>query len=195
MTAQTFQLDLAALTPDEQVARLKEQFVALRGQDAVVRARVGALPVRQYISMLERGYRVMLEGHGDFFLLVLYPDGSTPRTGLRGAHSVVSHQDGRVYSNTTGNRVAVIDGSSRQVMKHIGVGDDPSHLELSHDGRRLYVANSGSNTVTILDTTSDQVIATAATGRRPLLPCPAPDGDYIYLPSGPDKTVTVIGSK
>ena len=111
------------MTPDQQVARLKEQYLALRGQDAVVRARVGALPVRPYISMLERGYRVMLECGGDSFSLLLYPDGSTPRLGLRGAHSVVGHRDGRVYSNTTDNRVAVIDGSTRQVIKHIAVGE------------------------------------------------------------------------
>ncbi|MGE5219728.1 MAG: beta-propeller fold lactonase family protein [Chloroflexota bacterium] len=174
------------------MARLKEQFVALRGHNGVVRARVGALPVRQYISMLERGYRVILERDGNSISLVLSPDGSTPRLGLRGAHSVASHRDGRVYSNTTDDRVAVIDGSTRRVIKHIGVGADPSHLELSHDGRRLYVANSGSSTVTIIDTASDQVIATAATGKRPLLPCVAPDG-CVYLPSGPDRSVTVLG--
>jgi YVTN family beta-propeller protein len=175
--------------------RLKEQYLALCGQNAVVRARVGALPVRQYISMLERGYRVKLERDDDFFSLVLYPDGSTPRLGLRGAHSIVSHRDGRVYTNTTENRVAVIDGATRKVIKHIPVGDDPSHLELSHDDRRLYVANSGSDDVTIIDTVTDQVIATAQTGKRPLLPCVAPNGNSVYLPSGPDRTATVLGAE
>jgi len=193
MAAQTIHLDLAALTPDQQVTRLKEQYLALRGQNVAVRARVDDLPVRQYISMLERGYRVKLERSDDFFSLVLYPDGSPPRLGLRGAHSVVSHRDGRVYANTTENRVAVIDGATRRVLKHTAVGDDPSHLELSHD-RRLYVANSGSDSVTIIDTATDQVIATARTGKRPLLPCVAPDGKSVYLPSGPNRAVTVLGA-
>ena len=149
--------------------------------------------MRQYISLLERGYRVFLERQGDVFSLVLHPDGSTPRLGLRGAHSVVSHRDGRVYTNTTDNRVAVIDASTRQVKKYIRTGDDPSHLELSHDGNRLYIANSGSNDATIVDTINDQVIATAATGKRPLLPCVAADGNAVYLPSGPDRSVTVLG--
>ena len=144
----------------------------------MVRALVGALPVRQYISIAgARLPGLAWNGQGDVFSLVLRPDGSTPRLGLRGAHSVVSHRDGRVYTNTTDNRVAVIDASTRQVKKHIRTGDDPSHLELSHDGNRLYVANSGSNDVTIVDTTNDQVIATAATGKRPLLPCVAADGN------------------
>ncbi len=38
MPVQTVQLDLVPLTPDQQVARLKEQYLALRGQNAVVRA-------------------------------------------------------------------------------------------------------------------------------------------------------------
>src|SRR5512145_2941466 len=186
MSSQTIDIDLAPLTPDQQVARLKEQYVLLRGKGAEVRGRADALPVRQFISLLERGYRVTLEREGESFALVLRPDGSTPRLGLRGAHSVVSHSDGRVYTNTTENRVAVIDASTRRVRKHISTGDEPSHLELSHDGNRLYVANSGSNDVTIVDTTSDQVLATAATGRRPLLPAVAPDGNAVYVPSGPD---------
>ena len=192
MAAQTLHLDLRGRKPDQQVDCLKEQYVALRGTGSVVRAQVEERPVRQYISMLERGYRVTLEREGEATWLVLRPDDSTPRLGLRGAHSVVSHRDGRVYTNTTGNRVAVLDGSTRKVLKHIAVGDDPSHLELSHDGRRLYVANSGSDDVTIIDTVSDRVMATVPTGKRPLLPCVAPDGNAVYLPSGPGRTVTVL---
>ncbi|HET7004458.1 MAG TPA: hypothetical protein VFK65_03135, partial [Candidatus Binatia bacterium] len=143
MSANTVQIDLSSLTPDRQVGELKRQFTLLRGQGAVVRARIGALPVRQYVSMLERGYRVGLEREGENYFLLLRPDGSTPRLGLRGAHSIACHPDGRVYTNTTENRVAVIDGGTRKVLQHVAVGDEPSHLELSHDGRRLYVANSG----------------------------------------------------
>jgi YVTN family beta-propeller protein len=192
MALQTLHLDLRGRKPDQQVDCLKEQYVALRGTGSVVRAQVEERPVRQYISMLERGYRVTLEREDEATWLVLRPDDSTPRLGLRGAHSVVSHRDGRVYTNTTGNRVAVLDGPTRKVLKHIAVGDDPSHLELSHDGRRLYVANSGSDDVTIIDTVSDQVMATVPTGKRPLLPCVAPHGNAVYLPSGPDGTVTVL---
>ena len=65
---------LQMLTPDQQVDRLKEQYVSLRGKGAVVRAHVGELPVRQYISLLERGYRVFLERQGDVF-----SSGTSPR--------------------------------------------------------------------------------------------------------------------
>ena len=188
-----FDLDIRALPPDQQVDCFKEQYRLLRGKGAVVRASLSELPVRQYISLLERGYRVALERDGEDFTLVLQPDASMPRTGLRGAHSVVAHSDGRVYTNTTDDRVAVIDASTRRVVKHIAVGDDPSHLEISRDETRLYVANSGSNDVTVIDTAGDQIRTTTSTGSRPLLPCVGASG-AVYLPSGPDRTVTVIGA-
>jgi YVTN family beta-propeller protein len=183
-------LDLRGQAADQQMAALLEQFRLLRGQNATVRALVDANPARLYVSMLEGGFRVRLEQANGETVLVLRPDGSTPRR-QPGAHSLVVHQDGRVYVNTTDDRVAVLDGASRKVLRHIPVGRDPQHLELSPDHSRLYVANSGSNDVSVIDTRTDAVIATGSTGRRPLLPCVASDGS-LFLPSGPDRTVTAL---
>jgi len=175
------------------MASLLDRFRALQGQRAVVRALVGEAPARVFVSLLEGGYRVRLEGAGAETALVLEPDGSTPRR-QPGAHSLVVHRDGRVYVNTTQDRVAVLDGASRKVLRYIPVGHDPQHLELSPDHSRLYVANSGSNDVSVVDTRTDSVVATGATGRRPLLPCVASDGS-LFLPSGPDETVTALDAE
>ena len=174
MTGGTVQLDLRGLPPAQQVELLKEQYSALRGTGSSVRARVEELPTRPYISLLERGYRVVLERSNEGTTLVLTPDGSTPRLGARGAHSVAFHPSGKLYANTTGNRLAVLDASTRKVTNHIAVGETPSHLELSHDGQRLYVANSGSDDVSIIDTFSDTLTNTVTTGKNPILPCVAP---------------------
>ena len=82
MSSDTVMLDLRALSPDRQVDELKRQYISLRGKHALVRARVGALPVRQYISMLERGYRVGLERDDDGYVLKLWPDGSDAAFGF-----------------------------------------------------------------------------------------------------------------
>lgn len=140
--ANTVHLDLCGLAPERQVGVLREQYKTLKGKGALVRARVEENPARQYISMLESGYRVSLKREDGGTFLLLRPDGSMPRLGLRGAHSVAAHRNGRIYTNTTENRVAVIDASTRKVIKHIVAGEEPSHLELSHDEKRLYVANS-----------------------------------------------------
>lgn len=183
-------LDLRGQPADQQLTALHDRYRELRGQGATIRALIGQNPVRLYVSLLEGGYRVRLERSGADTTLVLRPDGSTPRR-QPGAHSLVVHPDGRVYVNTTDNRVAVIDGSTRRVLRHIGVGKDPQHLELSPDGSRVYVANSGSDDVSVVDTVSDTVVATGSTGRRPLLPCVASDGS-LFLPSGPDETLTAL---
>ena len=47
MASEAYHLDLRGLKPDQQVARLKEQFVSLRGKGAVVRARVGGLRMEE----------------------------------------------------------------------------------------------------------------------------------------------------
>ncbi len=73
MSLQTVDLDFATLTADQQVACLKEQYALLRGKGALVRAHVHDLPVRQYISLLERGYRVGLDQQGGSFPLTLDP--------------------------------------------------------------------------------------------------------------------------
>ncbi len=186
------ELDLRNISPERQSAALREHYAALRGRNALVHARVEERPARLFISLIESGYRVSLEKKDGATFLNLLPDGSTPRLVRGGAHSVVAHRDGRIYTNTTKNRVAVLDGSTRKVTRHIAVGEEPSHLELSHDHRRLYVANSGSNDVTIIDTFTDTVVDTAPAGKRPLLPCVAPESDVVYLPSGPDKTMTIL---
>ncbi len=195
MRTNIVRMDLRGLSVEQQLAALQKQYSALKGNSAEVRALVEDQPARLYISMLETGYRVALERQNGTACLVLRPDGSTARIGIRGAHSVASHPDGRIYTNTTANRVAVIDASTRKLIKHILVGDHPSHLEISGDHRRLYVANSASNDLTIVDTASDSVIKTAPTGKRPLLPCVARGRDLVYLPSGPDASVTVLGSE
>ncbi len=191
MISSDVRLDLRGLPLDQQTNALREKYSELRGTGAVVRAQVDPQPARLYVSMLESGFRVAIEPDGNITTLVLKPDGSTPRLGRRGAHSVAAHPDGRIYANTTENRVAVLDASSRRVLRHLCVGDVPSHLELSADGRRLYVANAGSNDVTVVNTATDTVVATGKTGKRPLLPCAAESG-LVYVPSGPDETVTVL---
>jgi YVTN family beta-propeller protein len=194
MTKNEVRVDMRGLTLDHQTSILREKYRELRGTGGVVRAQVDERPARLYISMLESGFRVSIEPEGAATILVLRPDGSTPRLGTRGAHSVAAHPDGRIYANTTENRVAVLDASTRRVRRHLCVGDIPSHLELSNDGTRLYVANAGSNDVTVVDTSTDTIIATAKSGKRPLLPCVAESG-FVYVPSGPDETVTVLDAE
>ena len=189
-TGEDVKLDLRGQATAAQMATLLEQYRSLRGHGATVRALVEDQPVRLYMSLLESGFRVVLESDDSGAVLQFRPDGSTPRS-RAGAHSLVMHSAGRVYVNTADDRVAVLDAGSRKVLRHVGVGNAPQHLELSPDHERLYVANAGSNNVSVVDTASDTVSATSPTGARPLLPCATSEGT-VFLSSGPEATVTAL---
>ena len=77
---QAVHLELDSLSPEEHVASLRRRCSLQRGKRAIVRAAVKQLPVRRYISLLERGYPAVLEHNGAAFMLVLRSDGSTLRS-------------------------------------------------------------------------------------------------------------------
>lgn len=57
--------------------------------------------------------------------------------------SGVAAHDGKVYVSEAGiNAVAVIDGSTMNVIEQIPVGWNPAAVSVSHDGSTLYVVNS-----------------------------------------------------
>ncbi len=141
MAFETVHLDLAGLTPEQQVARLKEQYVLLRGRNAVVRARADALPVRQYISLLERGYRVTLERERESFTLVLRPDGSAESS------------------------ICLIDARQHQTRARLQVGAAPAHLAFSPDTECAFVACESTDEVAVIGLRKQTVVGLIKAGR------------------------------
>jgi YVTN family beta-propeller protein len=79
-------------------------------------------------------------------------------------------QRDRVYATVPSrNSVVVIDSESLSVIASIFTGSNPAGLDISPDGSRLYVANSGSaqNGITILDLETLQVVAQIQTVEGP----------------------------
>lgn len=62
-------------------------------------------------------------------------------------------EDGKFayVSNVISNEVAVVDTSTRQVIKEIPVGNIPNENEPSNDGSKLYVANVGDGTLSVIN--------------------------------------------
>ena len=65
------------------------------------------------------------------------------------------------------NRVAVVDGRSKEVRDYILVGSRPWDVTLSRDESRLFVANGASDDITIVDTKAGKVIRSVPVGRSP----------------------------
>jgi YVTN family beta-propeller protein len=112
-----------------------------------VAAEAGAL----YVSLAHEDSVVKVSGDGSRVLALadlspfedsLFRDASGRP--LRGVMpSGVAIRDNRIYVAESGiNAVAVIDPSSMKVIEHIPVGWNPSAIDLSPDGKTLYVVNT-----------------------------------------------------
>jgi YVTN family beta-propeller protein len=84
-------------------------------------------------------------------------------------HMLVLSKEGRaIYTaNVNSNSVTAVEANAdRSVWKNtvIAVGNGPEAIDLSPDGLRLWVGNSGDGTVSIIDTATKKVIRTTDVG-------------------------------
>jgi YVTN family beta-propeller protein len=90
----------------------------------------------------------------------------------------------------------VIDTATRKVVKTINLGLDsrPVAMELSPDGKLLYIAGGGTSAVYVVDTKTDQVahVIKEKMGRRPWAVAVSPDGSRVYTADGLSDSVSVI---
>ena len=101
------------------------------------------------------------------------------------------------FSRGQGQRVAVIDTASREVMNRIDVGPNPIQMVATPDGAYVYVANQGTdaepnNTVSVIDTATGQVVKTLATGGGAHGVSVSTDGAFVFVTNIADDSVSVI---
>jgi YVTN family beta-propeller protein len=98
--------------------------------------------------------------------------------------AVVFTPDGdKAYvADNGGNRVSVINTTTRAVTTAPGVGGSPSALAITPDGSEVYVANAASNNVSVIDTATDTVVGgPIAVGLQPNGVAITPDGSTAYV--------------
>ncbi|MCA2225146.1 YncE family protein [Nonomuraea aurantiaca] len=84
--------------------------------------------------------------------------------------------------------VAVIDTKTNTVIATIPVGNSPSDVAITPDGRHGYIVNTGSNTVSVIN----NVRATIPVGDSPSGVAINPDGSRAYVTNAQSNTVSVI---
>jgi YVTN family beta-propeller protein len=65
------------------------------------------------------------------------------------------------------NRVAIVDGTSHQVMKYLLVGQRVWHMAFTPDEKYLLVTNGVSNDVSVIDVVAQKVIKSIQVGELP----------------------------
>ncbi len=66
-----------------------------------------------------------------------------------------------VYVSLWGeSKIAIVDANTMELKSTIGVGDHPTEMVMTKDGKRLFVANANNNTVSVIDLDTKNVIET-----------------------------------
>ena len=91
--------------------------------------------------------------------------------------------------------IGVVDIATRKVIRVLRGISDPEQLDVSHDGRRLYVASEDTGTAVVLDAQSGKVLANVTVGGEPEGVTLSPDGRVVYVTSEEGGTVSLIDTK
>jgi DNA-binding beta-propeller fold protein YncE len=113
-------------------------------------------------------------------------------TGAAGTHMVVASRDGGTAftSNIGGGSVSRIDRTAGTV-RTARVGRGPEAIDLSPDGRELWVGDRGLNYVTILDAATLDSLAALPTGEFPNRAKFTPDGRRVLVSNARSGSISV----
>ena len=95
---------------------------------------------------------------------------------------------------TTSGSISVIDAVANRVAATIPVHKLPYSIDVSADGTRAYVANSGSNSISVLDLDSRREIGTAGTGEQPGLVRISPDQRTLVVTNRGSGSVSIFSA-
>lgn len=95
-------------------------------------------------------------------------------------------------SNERGNSITAIDGETLEVIEEVPVGQRPRGINMSPDGKWLYILASDDNHVQVMDTGTRKIVHTLPSGPDPELGVLHPSGNPLYVANEDDNLVTAI---
>lgn len=104
----------------------------------------------------------------------------------------VNPETNKIYVTSLGNRLTVIDGTTKNITNIIPVGETPCSIAVDEIRNIIYVANHFGNNVTIIDGNTNKFIATVPVGTCPNGIEVNPNTNKIYVANQDSGNVTVI---
>ena len=88
-----------------------------------------------------------------------------------------------IWVSTEGdNTLVVVDPRTDKVVKkYPGLGDRPNEIDVTPDGRFVYVPSLGGGVYEVFDTVKEEIVARIPTDGGPHNAVVSPDGQYMYL--------------
>lgn len=110
--------------------------------------------------------------------------------------AICAHRTGqRAYvtlGTDIGGEVVFIDTLNNSVIGTVTVGQNPFGIDVTPDGRKLFVANQNSATVSVIDTTTSQLIGTVGVGLSPTRVAITPDGSKAIVSNKGSNSVSIL---
>jgi PQQ-dependent catabolism-associated beta-propeller protein len=106
--------------------------------------------------------------------------------------SVPDEECAKLKRDLTADGIAVIDTATLKLDKLLKSGSDPEQFDLSHDGKRLFVANEDTGTLTVVGIASGAIEATVPVGKEPEGVRVTPDGRWIAVTSESGNAIYLI---
>jgi YVTN family beta-propeller protein len=130
--------------------------------------------------------------------LILSRDGTRLFVALSGVPKcpppVPDEECAKLPRDRAADGIAVVDATTLRLLEVFGGVSDPERLELSPDGRRLYVTDEDAARLTVLDAAHGRTIATTAVGREPEGVRASPDGRLVLVTSESDDSVAIVAA-
>jgi YVTN family beta-propeller protein len=119
------------------------------------------------------------------------------KTAQRTSHMVVASRDQKklFVANIGSGSVTVIDRAAGTV-KNVPTGNGAEGIDVSPDGREVWVTNRAANTLTVLDAATDAVLASFESGgNMPIRVKFTPDGRHAFVSNARSNSVSVFDTK
>jgi DNA-binding beta-propeller fold protein YncE len=144
----------------------------------------GEDPGTKTVDLLNRAY-IVARDSGDVTVIDLNTMeilGTLDTQGVTNHMAELNADFTKAYVDSPGtNQTIIFDTTTLKINKRVTLGDEPTHLALSRDGRYLGVVNEASSTVSFIDTTTDTEVKRLTGFTIPHFVRYAPDGQYAYV--------------
>jgi YVTN family beta-propeller protein len=108
--------------------------------------------------------------------------------------SVPEEECAKLRRDLSADGIAIIDTSTLELVKLLKSGSDPEQFDISHDGKRLFIANEDSGTLTVLNVARGEIEKSVPVGKEPEGVRLAPDGRLIGVTSEEGNAVYWVDS-
>jgi len=109
--------------------------------------------------------------------------------------TVPDEECAKLKHDLTVDGIAVIDTATLKLTGLLKSGTDPEQFDLSHDGKRLYIANEDSGTLTVVNVLTGAVEQSVPVGKEPEGVRVTPDGRWIVVTSEGSNAVYVVDGR